>query len=100
MAMPTLNNIIPKGSLKRLSPINVPDMSSLILSFLNVGINDAGSVGDIMAPKMKPIIKGAPVIMEKKIPAPTAVMTIPMVSREAILIRYFLKIRGFILCDS
>jgi len=83
--MPMLKSMMPRGSLKRLSPISVPDISSLMLSFLNVGISDAGSVGDIIAPNIKPIIIGAPVNNEKNIPAPTAVTTMPIVSRAAIL---------------
>ena len=43
--MPILKRIILSGSLKRLSPISVPEISSLIFSFLNVGMRDAG-VGD------------------------------------------------------
>ena len=77
MPIPMLSSIIPKGSLNRLSPMRVPDMSSLMFSFLNVGIRDAGSVGEIIAPKMNPTMNGAPVRREKNIPAPTAYCMMP-----------------------
>ena len=82
-ASPIVKRIIPRGSLNRLSPTRVPDMFSLTLILLNIGIRLAGSVGEIIAPKINPIMSGAPVSAEKSRAAITAVMVIPSVSSMA-----------------
>jgi hypothetical protein len=62
-----------------------------------MGIIVTGSVGDIIAPNKKPIIRGACVRNENKKATRTIVTTIPSVSRDAILANSFLTILKSIL---
>ncbi len=91
----TETSIILIGSLKRLSPISVPEMSSFMLILLNIGMRVAGSVGDIIAPNRKPMLIGAPKMRENRAPPTRAVTITPRVSSDMILRRWRLMIRKF-----